>query len=165
VQACGVPVALSLTSGRPMEELHAAAAAAAAATPLQLPEEGSNSSLGRLVRAVRQQKDSREAVTTALVTVLHVPARPHLAFPSGRRGAKPAAAAEGVRAAVPAAAAPAAPAAVTAPAALAGAAKEVRVEGSNGGVGGGSADGTIAEQLAEALEAFPTVKSLLEEFK
>ena len=75
-QACGVPVALSLTSGRPMEELHAAAAAAAAATPLQLPEEGSN----------------------------------------------------------------------------------------GGGVGGSSADGTIAEQLAEALEAFPTVKSLLEEF-
>jgi hypothetical protein len=154
-----------------MEELHAAAAAAAAATPLQLPEEGSNSSLERLVRAVRQQKDSREAVTTALVTVLHVPARPRLAFPTGRRGDMPAAAAEGVRAAVPAAApAPAAAAAAATPVAQhappTGAAKEGRAEGSNGGgVGGSSAEGTIAEQLAEALEAFPTVKSLLEEFK
>lgn len=160
-----------------MEELHAAAAAAAAATPLQLPEEASGSSLGRLLRAVRAQGDSRDAVTTALVTVLHVPARPRLAFPAGRRGAKPAAApSESAKAAVPAAAPAAAAPAAAAPKAAgppvqqappAGAAKEgSRGEGSTSVGGGGTgADGTIAEQLAEALQAFPAVKSLLEQFK
>ncbi|EFN52131.1 hypothetical protein CHLNCDRAFT_58974 [Chlorella variabilis] len=88
-EACGVPVAMSLSSSKTLPELHAAAAAAAATTPLQLPKD-SDSSLVQLMEAVRQQKDRQAAVTTALVAVLHPAAEKPAAAVGGKqqRGAE-----------------------------------------------------------------------------
>eukprot|EP00887_Chlorella_sp_A99_P002376 scaffold10.g2376.t1 len=75
-QARGAP------GGEPLAELHAAAAAVAAAAPLEPPpDEGS--SLGRLLRALRQQPDRQAAAASALAAALHVEQRPRLAFPPG----------------------------------------------------------------------------------
>lgn len=147
LQACGAPVSLSRPVTQDLAPLHEAARAAAAAHPLSLPED-SNSSLRRLVEAVRRQKDPQAAVTTALVAVLHVPSRPRLAFPGGRPSKRHAAGAspgqqrdkEG-----------------------AGAAGREGREGSQDEEREGE-----REKLPDAsnyLDGFPSVKSLIEQFR
>lgn len=157
-QACCVPVAMSLAGSRSLEELHAGAAFSRAAHPLELPEDG-DSSMARLLQAVRRQPDPQGAVTTALVALLHVPSRPRLAFPTGRPSRKPAAAAAGE------------------PEAMAGVVEEgAGAAGGTTPVGakrkappeGGAGEAGEEERLPDAdnyLEPFPAVSSLMDQFR
>lgn len=161
-QACGVPVAMSLAANKTLEELHAAAAFSRAAHPMEIPADG-DSSMARLLQAVRRQADPPAAVTTALVALLHVPSRPRLAFPTGRPARAPAAveaaggAAEG---AAEEAAAGAEGGGAVAVAAV-GTKRKAPPEGVEG-------EGGEEEKLPDAdnyLEGFPAVSSLMDQFR
>lgn len=158
-QACGVPVAMSLGSSKCLEELHAAAAFSRAAHPLEVPE-GEDSSMARLLQAVRRQADPPAAVTTALVALLHVPSRPRLAFPTGRPSRKQAAA----QAADGSAAAAAEEAVVAADSGAAAVGTKRKAPPAEGGEGEGGEE----EKLPDAdnyLDGFPAVAALMEQFR
>lgn len=153
LQCCGVPVALSLAGGTPLPELLAAAAAAAAATPLKLPQ-ADDSSVAQLLQAVRRQPDRQAVVTSALASVLNVPSRPRLAFPSVRRSPPPTPAATSSDKAAPTGKAP-----VANP-------QQRKAAAGAGRVGG---EGSVAAEAAEGQPSFaagrPAVMALLAEFR
>lgn len=153
---------MSLAANKTLEELHAAAAFSRAAHPMEIPADG-DSSMARLLQAVRRQADPPAAVTTALVALLHVPSRPRLAFPTGRPARAPAAveaaggAAEG---AAEEAAAGAEGGGAVAVAAV-GTKRKAPPEGVEG-------EGGEEEKLPDAdnyLEGFPAVLSLMDQFR